>query len=367
MSARKKMAADAWIAALAGSGLEVQSARDALQVKGYLDTGNYALNWALSGRLLSGYPLGHCGEIYGDPATGKSFLATRAIAMMQARGGVALLDDTEHAYNAERAARLGVQVDTLAYRASRTVKEHLQAAVAFTKALATFGGPGILVLDSLAQLSTEHELEVRLDKRDMSKAAELKAFYRIIFGDMAALPMVHLATNHTIAAIGNMFQTRTTGGGGGPKFMASWRLDMRATSKIRRGDEVVGMICRAVVDKNRLASPFREIRLTIPFYEPISRASGLMALLSGLGVVTERGSFTFYQGQKVGRAYKGKDRTLDQDALGERLLDQYPEVLEETDHLLHNGKVGGLAAGGETAVFAEEGDADAEPAEVADV
>lgn len=329
-----------WLEALAGAGLEVKSARDALQVKGFLDTGCYALNWAISGRLLGGYPLGHCGEIFGDPSTGKSFLAARAIAMMQAAGGLALLDDAEGAYNAEHSIVLGVDVDTLGYARSRTVKQHLDATVSFTTALRAMNQSGILVLDSLAQLSTDHEMESKLDKRDMSKAAELKAFYRIVGGDIFDLPMVHLATNHTIAAIGNMFQKRTTGGGGGPKYTSSWRLDMRATSKIKDGTEVVGMIVRAVVDKNRIATPFKEVRLAIPFHQPISKASGLIALLTSLGVLEERGNFLFYQGTKLGRAYKdtNKEKFLVQDEMGEALLDQYPEILEEADALIAAGQ-----------------------------
>ena len=86
-----------WLKALKATKLEVKSARDALQVKGWLDTGNYALNWAVSGRFGRGYPLGHSCEIFGDQGTGKSFLVARAMAMAQARNGVALIDDTEGA------------------------------------------------------------------------------------------------------------------------------------------------------------------------------------------------------------------------------------------------------------------------------
>lgn len=327
-----------WMAALDTAGLVVKSARDALQVKGWLDTGNYALNWAISGRLLGGYPLGHCGEIFGDPSTGKSFLAARAMAMAQAAGGVALLDDAEGAYNAEHAIKLGVDVDSLAYTRSRTVKQHLETTTSFVKAIsASKSKLGILVLDSLAQLSTDHEIATRLDKKDMSKAAELKAFYRIVGGDLFDLPVIHLATNHTIAAIGNLFQSRTTGGGGGPKFTASWRLDMRATSKLKQGTEVVGMICRAVCAKNRISTPWKECSIAIPFHQPISRASGLVPLLISLGLVEERGNFLYKDEQKLGRAYKTKQRFLEQDETGEQILDQFPELLEDADKAIAAG------------------------------
>ena len=338
------MAMTKWFDALAKQGLEVQSASDGAQVKGWLDTGCYALNWAISGRFLQGYPLGHMVEIFGDPSTGKSFLVARAIAQAQMQVGVALLDDTEGAYNLAWMRNLGVDTDSLGYANSHTVKDHLQVTTAFIKAYITLQrqrkklGPGLLACDSLAQLTTEHELEVGLERRDMTKAAELKSFFRQITGQLHPLPIVHISTNHTIANIGDMFQKRTTSGGGGPKFQSSVRVDLRTTSKlIKKGTttEYLGVWCRAVIDKNRLAPPWKEVRLAIPFYQPISRASGLISALISLGIFEARGQFLRYQGKNIGRAYADKkENALRQDELGEEILDRIPELLEEVDEWL---------------------------------
>ena len=137
---------------------------------------------------------------------------------MQAQQGVALLDDTEHAYNREWLMTLGVDVDSLSYIHSRTVKDHLAVAQGFIEAYGVLRaagkikGPGLLACDSLAELSTEHELDVQLEKRDMSKAKDLKAFFRIMDWHAHA---VYISTNHTIANIGSVFNKRTTSGGGG--------------------------------------------------------------------------------------------------------------------------------------------------------
>lgn len=344
---RKKKNGNEWLAALQAQGLQVRSARDGLQVKGWLDTGNYALNWAISGRLLRGYPLGHTVEIFGDPGTGKSFLISRAIAMAQAAGGVALLDDVEGGHNQEHMLALGVDTATLAHCRSRTVKQHLETTTAFVAACRKSDVElGVIAVDSLAQLSTDHEMETRLDRRDMSKAAELKALFRIVGGDLLDLPVVYLSANHTIAAIGNMFQQRTTPGGGGPKFMASVRLDLRALSKIKSGvGDVAGVICSVVVDKNRIVAPWKKVRLSIPLNgRSISRASGLVPLLLALGVLKEQGQFVLYDGERVGRTYKAKDRFLAQDETGERLIEARPDVLESTDALLASGQLNTDAA-----------------------
>jgi recombination protein RecA len=333
------MAVTNWLSALADQGLEVHSARDAIKVMGWLDTGCYALNWAISGRFLWGYPLGHTVEIFGDPSTGKSFLVARALARAQAQEGVTLLDDTEGAYNLDWMQTLGIDTGRLAYVHSRTVEQHLAVAEGFLSAYAALlkkkkiKGPGLLALDSLAQLSTKHEMETKLDKRDMTKAAEWKAFFRIVGHECNTLPVVHLSANHTIANIGNPWQTRTTPGGGGPKFHATVRVDLRSVSKIKVGHDYVGVLCRAVVDKNRIAPPWKEVRVAIPFHQPISRASGLIPVLLDVGVLTLTGqSHLTYQGHKLGlRLYKGKEYVLQQDEVGEALLDQIPELLEEAD------------------------------------
>lgn len=341
--AKKKAKSIPWFDALNAQGLEVRTARDAATVVGWLDTGNYALNWAISSRFNRGYPLGHTVEVFGDPSTGKSFILARAIARAQSAGGVALLDDTEGAYNADWMETCGINVDHLAYRHSRTVKDHLEATTAFLKAYADLAakgkikGPGVLCVDSLALLSTKHELEVRLDKPDMTKAKELRAFFRIVAGDINMLPVVHISSNHTIANIGNPFQKRTTSGGGGPKFQASVRIDLRSVTKIKNDVEFIGVLCRAVVDKNRIAPPWKEIRLAIPFQQPISRASGLIPVLLDLGILTldQGGQFIRYQGKKLGiRAFKSKEKVLRQDEEAERLLDRIPELLDDADAYL---------------------------------
>lgn len=329
----------AWFDALAEQKLEVTTAADAAQVVGWLDTGCYALNWAITGRFLQGYPLGHVVEIFGNPSTGKSFLVGRAMAMAQEQGGVVLLDDTEQAYNFDWMETIGINTKNVAYETSHTVEEHFDVAVGFCKAYAALQkkhklGPGLLAIDSLAEISTKHEMESEFDTVDMTKAKELKRFFRRLNPHLQQ-PILYLATNHIIANIGNMWQKETTGGGGGPKYKSSVRIKLAATSKIKVGPDYVGTWCRAVVDKNRLAPPWKEVRIAIPFYQPISRASGLVPVLVQLGVLEKHGQFLRYKSERVGRAYDEKvANALKIDDMGEQLLDIAPEILEETDAML---------------------------------
>lgn len=326
-----------WLQALQAEGLKVKSARDGLSVTGWLDTGNYALNWAISGYLLRGYPLGHAVEISGEPLTGKSFLIARALGMAQEAGGVALLDDVEGGYSLEWIDRLGVDPDVLGYERSQTVKEHLGVATGFIKAYRGMKvkGPGLLAVDSLAALSTDHELEVRLEKRDMSKAGELKAFFRVLGRDLADVQCVYISSNHIIDNVGNFFAPRTTPGGRGAKYHSSVRLDLRSISRIKVSGEFTGVVCRIIAEKTRFTSPWKEVRLAIPFYQPVSRVSGLIPLLIQqriLGTTGGQNNSLTLDGDDLGiSAHVSKGSFLKQDESAKELLELLPDLLEDVD------------------------------------
>lgn len=319
---------------LQDAGLNVKVASDAAQVAGWVDTGNYALNYAISGRFNRGWPLGHMAEIFGAEGTGKSFLVARAVAEMQKAGGLVLLDDTEGAFNPKWARQqLGVNVENLIYTRSGTVKEHHDFVDAVIEAFDTEEDAALLLaLDSLALLSTDHEMKVKLDKPSMTKAKEVRAHLRILGKALHDRKIVYLMTNHTIANIGSSpwESNTTTPGGGGPKFESSIRVSMRTPKKIKAGDEQVGVIVRAVIEKNRLCPPYREAEIAIPFDRAIERTSGLIPVLVSLGIVKISGRTLTYERKDTGiKAWKSKK--LKQDKSSALLLDTFPDIIEKAD------------------------------------
>ncbi len=329
-----------FLKALTKHGLDVSSASDVAQVSGWLDTGNWALNRIVSGKFSRGWPLGRVVEIFGDPSTGKTFLIARAIASALSGGGVALLDDSEGSFNAVWAAlQLGVDTKCLAYVQSDTVEEHFAAVKAYTEAMRDVGvaRPSVLALDSLALLSTAHEKKVGMTKASMTKAKDVKKMLRLTAHELSTLPAVYLITNHTIANIGDFFHDKTTPGGGGVKFQATVRVELRNPAKIKVADrKYVGVRVRAFVEKNRLTAPWKSAEIAIPFNEPISPYSGLIPVLLDLGVLTisENGRSLIYQEQETKiPPYKDKDNFLKQDAAAARLVEKYPDILTVADSL----------------------------------
>lgn len=335
---------DALLAALQKNKLEVYPARDAAEVVGWLDSGNYALNWAMSGRFLLGYPLGHTVELYGDNSTGKSYLIQQAIRNAQAGGGVALLDDTEGAFNPQRAEQtLGINVDKLAHRDSDTINEHIATVLAFAQAISDLKikQPSVLACDSLANLMSDAEADNPY-ARDMKRQQDIKRLFRVTGNKVSDLPIAYLVANHKISLMGQTWGKESdSSGGGGPKYQASIRIDLRTPSRIKdSGDNFVGVLIKAFIEKNRISIPWRTVQFAIPFYRPIEAASGLIPVLLSLGVVTLDGDEIVlnggsYTGVNTGfRFYKSKDKFLMNDVTAQKILDTYPNLLQEVDQWL---------------------------------
>jgi recombination protein RecA len=271
----------------------------------FFDTGNLALNFALTGKFDEGWPVGHMTVISGDPSTGKSLIIKQAIAFFLKKypDGVVILDDTERSfvkYLNEGEAQ--IDFDRFIRLSTNSVEEHARTLFDGVKntqgkitteplvpKLFNSGFKHIMVaVDSMAAWSTEHELDVGLDKADMSKAKILKALFRIIKEDWQKYNVTYMATNHLIFTIGDFMSgpRKIEPGGGGPAFQASVRLCLALASKLKLKDNsIVGITVRAQTNKNRFAPPFRTCEFKIMYDTGLDKYSGLIELLKGLGLV----------------------------------------------------------------------------------
>lgn len=322
--------------------IEARVASEAGETRGWLHTGNYALNWAVSGRFGRGWPMGHVSEIYGEEGSGKSLVVLRTIGACQATGGVAALDDTENALVEDWAAALGVNTDQLIVANSRTVGAHAKIVEAFVAAMGTVkeGTPGVLALDSLATLTTEHELEVEFDKRSMQRAQDIRKLFRKYGTEVAKLDAAYLVTNHEIANIGNYFKPKTTPGGSGTKYQASVRVAIAQRKTLKDSNkEPVGITAALRVTKNRLTAPYKTIEMVIPWYRPLSEYSGIIPILVRVQVIAVGGKGNqniVYHGEDTGiKAYASKtsDR-VKQDESAAELVETHPGILAEADDYL---------------------------------
>jgi len=279
----------------------------------FFDSGNYALNYILSGNFDGGFPIGQVINVHGDPMTGKSLLVYNAISnfLKKYHDGVVILDDTEFSYVNFLGSNLGIDESRFIRISTSSVEEHskvvffggtvksmvdehgadseIEIKEPLVPKLYRGGARHIMIaVDSIAAWSTEHEIAVGLEKPDMSKAKVLRALLRTAMPEIKKYGLTYIITNHLIFNIGEMFgPKKVEGGGQAPAYWSTVRLCMSIGGKIKHKDNntIVGVVARAQTVKNRFAPPFRTCELEIKFDSGMSRYSGLIQLLQDLRVI----------------------------------------------------------------------------------
>ena len=292
-----------------------------LRIEQYIDTGNYALNYAITGNFFHGYPVGRVVELYGDPSTGKSLLIAHAIANVQALGGIAILDDTEFSYDKFFGEMVGVNNDELVYFNSITIEEHADRVEKLIKLLRKEekDAPILIALDSVAMLTTDHEVTSEFETPDMTKAKLIRKFFRTHRHVFARQNVCYLVANHVTAKIGVTFgKKKTTTGGSAIPFMGSARIELVFKQKLKEDSSIIGVRTEATLSKNKISPPFKSATLDIYFNKGVDKYSGLKDALVDAGVLV-----------KDGKKWRYGEKTYYSTEM-EKLVTEFPEVLNIT-------------------------------------
>jgi recombination protein RecA len=278
-------------------------------------SGSLSLDLALG---IGGMPRGRIAEVFGPESSGKTTLAQHIIAETQKRGGIAAYIDVEHALDPSYAQRCGVNVNELLISQPDTGEQALEIADALVRS----GAVDIVVVDSVAALVSQAEIEgemgdthVALQARLMSQA--LRKLAAAIGKTGTAVVFINQLREKVGIVFGN---PEVTPGGRALKFYSSVRIDLRRTDSIKQGNQITGSHVKARVVKNKVAPPFRIAEFDIMFDHGISHEGEIIDLS---GAFYSYGDIRLGQGRENAKNY----------------LSQNPELVEEIEQKIRASAV----------------------------
>ena len=191
------------------------------------------------------------------------------------------------------------------------------------------GGIDVIVIDSVAALVPRAEIDgnvgdqhVGLQARLMSHA--MRKFTSVINRTSTVLIFI----NQIRMKIGVMFgNPETTTGGNALKFYSSIRIDIRKTTQLKEGQDVIGSQTKLKVVKNKVAPPFKQAEFDIVYGEGISRTGDLLDLAVAQGMVDKSGAWYSYNDERIGQ---GRENA-------KKYLKDNPAVMDELDRKLRLG------------------------------
>ena len=272
----------------------------------WVSTGNYALNYLISGDFHKGVPLGKVTVFAGESGAGKSYFASGNIVRhAQQQGIFVVLIDSENALDEKWLQALGVDTgeDKLLKLSMSMIDDVAKTISTFMndyKILDDADKPKVLfVIDSLGMLLTPTDVD-QFDKGDMKgdmgrKPKALTALVRNTVNMIGAFNVGMVCTNHTYASQ-DMFDPddKISGGQGfiyaSSIVVAMKKLKLKEDEAGNKVSDVRGIRAGCKVMKTRYAKPFEGVQVKIPYETGMDPYSGLVDLFEKKGILVQQGN-----------------------------------------------------------------------------
>ena len=272
----------------------------------WISTGNYALNYLVSGDFNKGIPLGKVTVFAGESGAGKSYIcAGNIVKHAQEQGIFVVLIDSENALDETWLKALDVDTDE-----KKLLKLNMSMIDDVAKTVSTFmddyramneeDRPKVLfVIDSLGMLLTPTDVD-QFQKGDMKgdmgrKPKALTSLVRNTVNMIGSHNVGLVCTNHTYASQ-DMFDPddKISGGQGfiyaSSIVVAMKKLKLKEDEDGKKVTDVRGIRAGCKVMKTRYAKPFEGVQVKIPYETGMNPYSGLVDLFEKKGLLNQQGN-----------------------------------------------------------------------------
>lgn len=291
-----------------------------------IPTGSMTLDLALG---VGGVPRGRIVEIYGPESSGKTTVALSIVAQAQRLEGEAAFIDVEHALDPVYAKALGVDIDNLLVSQPDSGEQALEIA----EALIRSGAIDVIVLDSIAAMTTRAEIDGEMGDLHVGQLARLMSqAMRKLTAAISRSNCVAIFINQIREKIGVMYgNPETTPGGRALKFYSSVRIEVRKGEIIKSGNDIIGASTKCKIVKNKVAPPFKDCTFDMMYGTGISRTGEVLDLAVQLEIIKKGGSWFSYKDQKLGQGRDNVKEVLKND---EALMKEIEEqIIARKDEL----------------------------------
>ena len=280
----------------------------------WISTGNYTLDYLISGDFSGGIPLGKVSVFAGESGSGKSFICSgNVVKNAQEAGCQVVLFDSENALDEQWLQALDVDTSpekllkisvSMIDDVAKAVSEFLKDYKANYSDLPYEEMPKLVfVVDSLGMLLTPTDV-AQFEKGDMKgdmgrKPKALTALVRNTVNQIAPFPIALVATNHTYASQ-DMFDPddKISGGQGfiyaSSIVVAMKKLKLKEDLDGNKVTTVQGIRAACKVMKSRYSKPFEGVQIKIPYETGMDPYSGLLEMLESKGIVEKVGNKLSY-------------------------------------------------------------------------
>jgi recombination protein RecA len=284
----------------------------------WISTGNYALNYLISGDFNKGVPMGKVTVFAGESGAGKSYIcAGNIVKEAQQQGIFVVLIDSENALDESWLHAL--DVDTAE---DKLLKLNMSMIDDVAKTISTFmtdykamneeDRPKVLfVIDSLGMLLTPTDVD-QFNKGDMKgdmgrKPKALTSLVRNTVNMIGSHNVGLVCTNHTYASQ-DMFDPddKISGGQGfiyaSSIVVAMKKLKLKEDEDGNKISQVMGIRAGCKVMKTRYAKPFEGVQVKIPYETGMNPYSGLLELFEAKVIIKKQGNrlaYTTLDGEEI--------------------------------------------------------------------